>query len=194
MTKFTVYPATREDCDYIAEGIMTAVGKEICDDLADKLLPDAGSVKELFSSLAASEKSQYSYKNSFIAYDSNRKKAGVIIAYDGAMLHTLRRAFVELYNVMCGTDAKESDFDDETSSDEIYIDTLMVSPKYRRQGIGFLLINEVEKKFKESGKPIGLIVDHDNINAQNLYMKSGFSIKGRRKFCGVEMQHMQKII
>ncbi len=189
---FHISQAKKEDSGFIAEGIITAVGTEISDDFANKFLPGAGTVKEFFSKLACSEFSQYSYKNSLIAFDSENNRVGVIVAYDGAVLHQLRQTFVNAYNEWCGTDAKESDFDDETSPDEIYVDTLMVRPEYRGNGIGGRLIEEVEKKFKVHGKPLGLIVDYDNINAQKLYSKSGFKQKGSRKFCGVEMIHMQK--
>lgn len=192
MNKFIISPAKKEDSDFIAEGVMTAVGEEICEDLSKNLLPDIGTVKTLFSNIASMENSQYSYRNALIAHDKDGNRAGVIVAYDGADLHELRQPFVDAYNKMCGTQFQESDFDDETSDDEIYIDTLMVGKKYRNQGLGGELIRAIEKKYAGQPKPIGLLVDYQNPGAFQLYEKMGFSRVDDRKFCGVEMRHMKK--
>lgn len=188
--KYIVKEASKKDANVIAEGIMSAIGEEICTDLGggkERL----GDVKRLFSELAEQECSQYSYLNSLVAVDEDDRIAGVIVAYDGELLHSLRMTFVEKYNEIFNAEMKESELDDETTPDEIYIDTLMVRPEYRRQGVGALLIGGVIKKFAYSGKPIGLLVDYTNPNARKLYAKVGFEGLGTRKFCGVDMEHMQ---
>lgn len=190
--EFTIRNARKEDADFIAEGILEAVGKEACDNMAVQLTAGAGSVKDIFATVAALEHSQYSYNNALIAEAGNGKRAGVIVAYDGARLHDLRVAFIDEYNRRCGTSYKESDMDDETDPSEIYIDTLRVGPEYRRQGLGGMLIDSVAQRFKDSGKPLGLLVDYDNTKAHSLYEKSGFSPVGPRRFLGIEMLHMQK--
>lgn len=190
---YRIIGASKEDADVIAEGIMTAIGEEICTDLAGgkENLP---MVRRLFRELAEKETSQYSYLNTLKAVDENGAIAGVIVAYDGADLHTLRQDFVDKYNELFNATLSESDFDDETSPDEIYIDTLMVGSAYRRQGIASMLIDELGKKYAGCGKALGLLVDYTNPNARKLYAKSGFESKGMRKFCGVEMEHMQKAL
>ncbi len=188
---FTITNAGKDDADFIAEGIMEAVGSEICHNLAGGFIPGAGTVKGLFSRIASEDFSQYSYRNALIAKDENGERAGVIVAYDGADLHELREAFVKEYNRMCGTDYKESDYDDETDEGEIYIDTLAVRPEYRNHGLGTKLIYEVKSRSAHMKKPIGLLVDPDNPNARKLYEKIGFKWIGNRKFAGVDMHHMQ---
>ena len=189
---FIIKEARKEDSDFIAEGIMTAVGDEICSSLAESLQKGNDSVRQLFSNIAAMDKSQYSYHNALIAYDKYGNKAGVIVAYDGAGLHDLRQPFVDAYNDMSGLNLSESEFDDETSPDEIYIDTVMVKPEYRRKGLGSALIHEIEHKYSKSGKPLGLLVDYENPNAKKLYEELGFKAVGQRRFAGTEMLHMQK--
>lgn len=189
--EFRIRNARKEDADFIAEGILEAVGHEACDHMAAELPVGAGSVKDLFSKVASLEKSQYSYHNALIAEDEEGNRAGVIVAYDGAKLHELRVAFIDEYNRRCGTSYEESEMDDETDPSEIYIDTLCVRPAYRRNGLGGKLIASVAEKFKQSGKPLGLLVDHENPNAKSLYEKSGFSPIGPRRFLGIEMLHMQ---
>lgn len=188
---YRVIGASKEDADIIAEGIMTAIGEEICSDLGGgkDRLPD---VRRLFRELAEKETSQYSYLNTLKAIDETGNIAGVIVAYDGANLYNLRKDFIDKYNEIFHTAMTDKDLDDETTPDEIYIDTLMVRSEFRRQGVGGLLIEETAKKHAWSGKPLGLLVDYTNPNARKLYIKSGFEGKGMRKFCGVEMEHMQR--
>lgn len=191
--EYTITEACRKDATMIAEGIMSAIGEEICIELGggrDHLTE----VKRLFTELAEKETSQYSYRNTLVAKDETGKTAGVIVVYDGALLHTMRQDFVNKYNEIFNGNMLENELDEETTSDEIYIDTLMVRPEYRRQGIGALLIEGAAKKFSDSGKPLGLLVDYTNQKARKLYSKVGFEGKGMRKFCGVEMEHMQRAL
>lgn len=189
--KYRVVGASIEDAEIIAEGVMAAIGEEICIDLGggrDSLQE----VKRFFKELAEKETSQYSYLNTLKSVDECGNIAGVIVAYDGAKLYDLRKAFIDKYNEIFHGSMTEKDLEDETSPDEIYIDTLMVRDEYRRQGIGSLLIESVAEKHAGCGKQLGLLVDYDNPNARKLYVKSNFEGKGNRKFCGVEMEHMQR--
>lgn len=144
--EYNITEACRKDATMIAEGIMSAIGEEICIELGggrDHLTE----VKRLFTELAEKETSQYSYRNTLVAKDETGKTAGVIVVYDGALLHTMRQDFVNKYNEIFNGNMLENELDEETTSDEIYIDTLMVRPEYRRQGIGALLIEGAAKNF-----------------------------------------------
>jgi ribosomal protein S18 acetylase RimI-like enzyme len=57
----------------------------------------------------------------------------------------------------------------------IIIDTLTVHPDYRRQGVGTLLIQEIEKRHPNK-KELCLIVALYNVNAMLTYDKLGFDI------------------
>lgn len=192
MTDITISPASIEDCYFIAEGILSAVGVELSENLGSRIKQGRGSVMDLFADVASRENSQYSYRNTLIVKDNTGKRAGVVIAYDGAALHELRQAFVNEFNRRCGTNHKEGEWDNETSDDEIYIDTVSVSPEFRHQGIGTRLIQAIEERYKGIGKPLGLLCAHDNQEARKLYEKLGFRAVGTRKFAGEEMIHMQK--
>lgn len=189
--KYRVVRAVKEDAEIIAEGVMVAIGEEICIDLGGGRdnLPE---VMRFFKELAEKETSQYSYLNTLKAVDEFGNIAGVIVAYDGAKLYELRKDFIDKYNEIFHLAMKDEDLEDETSPDEIYIDTLMVRNEYRRQGIGSLLIESLAEKHIGCGKQLGLLVDYVNPNARKLYVKLGFEKKGMRKFCGVEMEHMQR--
>ena len=57
----------------------------------------------------------------------------------------------------------------------INIHDFIVSPDFRKQGVGFFLLNEISKYAAEKGYcRINLEVRHDNYKAQNLYKKAGF--------------------
>lgn len=189
---FQIIEARPTDAPFLGHAIMTAIGREVCADIAggeDKLEP----LEQMFARLAAREDTQYSYRNALVAISSDGSQAGAIIAYDGALLHELRERFVEEHNRTFGSTFSEADMDDETSPDEIYIDTLMVEPQYRRMGIAQNLIKAVTEKHKDSGKPVGLLVDYTNPRARALYTKYGFISLGDRPFCGTVMEHMQNL-
>lgn len=188
--EFKIVPATPSDAGFIADAVMTAIGRDICLKMAgdvDRL----DLLREVFTRLGAMEDSQYSYLNSSIAFDPMGNRAGAVICYDGALLHRLRLAFIRVSNDLLGWNLSEIDFTDETSADEVYLDSLMVRPEYRRRGLGGLLIAEASRKAKEAGKPLGLLVDYDNPDARRLYIAQGFRSVGSRKFAGVDMEHLQ---
>jgi ribosomal protein S18 acetylase RimI-like enzyme len=57
----------------------------------------------------------------------------------------------------------------------INIHDFIVSPKFRKKGIGQFLMNSIIDYAKSNGYcKINLEVRHDNIKAQNLYLKTGF--------------------
>lgn len=58
----------------------------------------------------------------------------------------------------------------------INIHDFIVSPKYRKQGIGEFLLTGIENYAKKRGYcKLNLEVRKDNIKAQNLYKKAGYS-------------------
>lgn len=188
--KFNIIPAKRSDAPFIAKTVLTAIGEELTLNIAGKpaRLP---LVNEVFTNLAAMDNSQYSYHNTLVAVTPDGKLAGAVVYYDGDKLHTLREAFVKEANRLLGWNITQDDFTDETSSDEVYLDSLMVLPEYRNQGLGAKLIGEVRREAQSAGKPLGLIVDFDNPTARRLYARLGFRSVGRRPFAGKEMEHMQ---
>lgn len=190
MKEIEIREAVPADASKIAEAIMEAVGREITLDFAGgpERLP---LVKEVFTELAQMPDSQYSYRNTLIAETSEGEVAGVAIAYDGALLHQLREKFAEAANRILGMNLVADEMADETSDDEIYLDTLCVFEPWRRKGIASRLIDASSRKHLNTGKPLGLLVDKDNSRARSLYIKNGFRYVDDRPFAGVMMDHMQ---
>ena len=189
MESIRIRKAIPEDAPAIARGIIMAVGEEIATEFAGspERLP---LVEKVFTDLARREDSQYSYRNSLVAETESGDIAGIIVAYDGARLHDLRPAFCEEAAATLGINIKSEDMHDETSPDEIYLDSLAVFPPYRRHGLGRRLIAAAIDEHKSSGKPIGLLCDPPNKKARRLYESLGFKPAGQRPFADTMMDHL----
>lgn len=186
----------KEDAEFLAQVVTEAMGPELCLGLAESVgrLP---LVKQLFATLAAMDESQYSYKNAFIADDSDGNPVGGIIAYDGELLHKLRLAFIREANIILGWNVKEEEAEnwgDEADRGEIYLDSLYVAPHARKRGVASSLLEAVNLKFKNSAKPLGLLVEPENTVAIATYKKWGFIEVGVSNFFYNPMIHMQLYI
>ncbi len=194
MENFTIIEARREDAPFIAKTVMGALGEDLCLNLGGgkERLP---LVTELFCNLAALEDSQYSYKHSLLAVDSNGLHVGCVIFYDGERLHSLRGAFIKEANKILGWNVTTEDAEewgDETEPGELYLDSLFVTPEHRGNGVAKSLINEVGKKASKIGKPVGLLCEPENEKALRLYNSVGFKDVGISNFFRVPMKHLQK--
>ena len=68
------------------------------------------------------------------------------------------------------------------NKEEAEIITMAVIPKYQKQGIGFLILNQLEKELLKSNcNKIFLDVASNNLIALHLYKKAGFKNFGIRK-------------
>lgn len=183
-----------EDAGFLAQVVTEALGPELSKGLAgsEARLP---LVKKLFTRLAADPDSQYSYRNSLVATTDDDTPIGGIIAYDGADLHRLRYAFAREANEILGwnvTEEEVENWDDEAQPGEIYIDSLYVVPEYRKRGVASALLKGVEERFKDSQKPLGLLVEPENRGAFSAYLHWGFREVGISHFFRTPMIHMQK--
>ena len=185
--------ASPEDASLIADAILEAVGDEITDGLAgDRCSRE--DVHDLFMRLASRKDTQYSYTNARIAFSDDGAPMGVCVSYDGAALKRLRVPFFHEACTTLGwkmTSEEMDNFPGETESDEFYLDTLMVLPNFRGQGVARGLIGDARDKAAAAGKPLGLLCDKDNGKARRLYDRCGFQCVGERPFAGTIMDHLQ---
>ena len=189
----SIIDATPEDADFIAWGIMEAVGPELVDQMAgEDGTPE--DVHLVFSRLALRDDSQYSYLNTRIALASDGQKAGVCVSYDGADLIELRKTFFEEATRQLGWEISEEEIASmkpETTEEEYYLDSLMTLPEYRGRGVARQLILDADKKAVIKNKPLGLLCDKTNTRARRLYESVGFKAVGKRPFAGHDMDHLQ---
>lgn len=183
-----------EDAKFLATVVTGAIGNELCIGLAgsESRLP---LVMELFTRLASEPDSQYSYKNALVATTDEGLPMGGIISYDGALLHELRKAFIRAANDILGWNVSEKEAEnwgDEADAGEIYIDSLYVVPEFRKKGVASALLRGVEKRYAETDKPLGLLVEPENKHALQTYKHWGFKDVGISNFFRTPMIHMQK--
>ena len=173
----------------IARLIMQAMNYDCCRYFTgpDHTLDD---FERVMTSLVLSEKSQYSHLNTLVAIDDDGRLCGMCVSYDGGRLHELRKAFVDAAKENFGRDF--SGMADETSSGELYIDSIAVPEDCRGRGIATLLLNAVIDKALAMKLPaVGLLVDKGNPKAEKLYGRVGFKYVEDNMWGGHEMKHLQ---
>ncbi len=179
--------AIKEQSAAIARLIMTAMTDECCLYFCGEGY-GLDDFYAMMTRLVEREDSQYSYKNTIVAMDSD-KVVGVSVCYDGGSLHTLRRAFIEAARESIGKD--HSGIDDETQAGELYLDSLAVLPDYRRQGIASRLLLATKERADRMGLPcVGLLVDQGNPVGESLYASVGFRYLNDNQWGGHPMKHL----
>lgn len=183
-----IIPAEKKHAGLIANVIVTAVGREHCEEMAIDGRGAAG-IEALFREMAERDDTQYSYRNALIATTDCGTPMGAIVAYDGGRLEELRRPFLVRLQEEIGIDP--SDVPDETEPGEYYLDSLAVLPEYRGQGVASRLIAAAAERGHTIGLKPGLLVAKDNPRARKLYEHIGFRKVGDRPFMGIVMDHLQ---
>lgn len=154
-------------------------------------LEDPRQALPLFETLFSRPGNQYSYENA-VLYEDENGIGGLIIAYDGGKLHTLRQPVLDYI----GEQHKHYFLpEDETGPGEYYLDSIAVSPASQGKGIGKQLIRAALEKGKREGLDFaGLLVHTDNINAQQVYERLGFGVVKTVTFSGGFYYHLQKVL
>lgn len=185
--KITYRPARPEEAAEIAELIMQAMNYECCQNFAgpDHTVDD---FREVMTRLVARRETQYSFENTLVAVAEDGRVAGCCVAYDGAQLIGLRRAFIEEALQSFGIDY--SGMDEETQAGELYIDSLAVAGEFRGQGIASELLRQTIRRAGELGLPAGLLVDKANPKAEQLYRRLGFEYQNDATWGGHAMRHL----
>lgn len=190
MNNITITKANPNEASLIATMIMEAMNLDCCQWFAgpNHTLED---FHQLMTRLVTMDDSQYSYRNTLTAHSDN-ELAGILVGYNGADLHSLRRAFIEGAKQSFGIDY--SKIDDETQAGEYYLDSLCVDSRFRGQGIATELLKAGINRGRELGvAATGLLVDAGNPLAQKLYSRVGFEVMGQTAWGGHPMNHMQYV-
>ena len=178
--KINIGPATPDRASHIASLIMEAMNPGCCQNLAGAHHTLA-EFHQVMERLVRMEDSQYSYRNTLLATNSEGITAGIIVSYDGAQLKA-KETFGIDYTGM----------DPETQEGELYIDSLAVPAAFRGKGIAKMLLKAVIEKGWEMGLPaVGLLVDKGNPKAERLYADMGFEYVNDAVWGGHSMKHLQ---
>lgn len=178
----------KDQASIIATFIMEAMNHECCQNLAG----DHHSLDDfhrVMTQLVEREDSQYSYLNTLVALSEEGEVMGVCVGYDGARLHELRKAFLEL--ALKELDMDHSGMPDETQAGEFYLDSICVDSRFRGKGVASALLRAMAQKAAQEGfHTIGLLVDKGNPRAEKLYTRVGFSYANDTTWGGHPMKHM----
>lgn len=181
-----IRPALPEDYKQVAPLIIQAMEDLACT-FANTENPQMAI--PLFEHFFQQKANQYSFTHTLV-YEETGKVLGSITFYDGALLPQYRKPFLEYI----AENYKVTDLviEDETAPNEIYIDTLSVSPNHQGKGIGKQLLAAAISHAKNSGqKKIGLLVDFKNPSAKKLYTALGFESVGEKQLGNCIYEHLQ---
>ncbi len=185
----SIGPASRSQAAGIAQLIMQAMNYDCCQYFVGEGYTLAD-FEAAMTDLVAQDNSQYSYRNTLVATAADGTLCGIIVAYDGALLHTLRRAFVDIMWQRFRRDF--SNMQDETQAGELYLDSLAVRADCRGKGIATMLLTAAINRGRDEGLPaVGLLVDCGNPRAEALYCRLGFECVGNSTWGGHPMHHLQ---
>ena len=131
---------------------------------------------------------QYSYENCWIIEEDNKILAAANI-YNGANLDILRAPIIKILQ----EDYQQPyHFEDETTTGEIYIDSIAVNPQQQGRGLGSKLLHFIINVYVfQNHQTLGLLVDKENPHAKKLYIKLGFKKIGEKTLVGKTMEHLQ---
>jgi len=181
-----IRPARPEDYKQVAPLIIQAMEDLACTFANAK---DPQKAIPLFEHFFQQKANQYSFEHTLV-YEETAVAMGSITFYDGELLAQYRKPFLEYISEKYKVTGLV--IEDETTPNEVYIDTLSVSPKHQGKGIGKQLLAAAISQAKNSDqKKIGLLVDLNNPNAKKLYLSLGFESVGKKQLGNCVYEHLQ---
>ncbi|GAA0875829.1 GNAT family N-acetyltransferase [Wandonia haliotis] len=178
--------ATPNDSEILADCIFLAMG-----DITYRFIGEENTEKAIafLRSMTRERANQYSYENSWVVEDENKKVVAAAVLYDGARLNELRKPVMSMLKQVYN---RELHLEDETEKGEYYIDCIGVKPDQQGKGIGSMILRFlIDEYVIQKGETLGLLVDKENPNAKKLYLKLGFQSAGTKVLTGKEMEHLQ---
>lgn len=162
-----------EDCLFVARGICMALHAVTEERMLEKIAIICQRTDVL-----------YSYRHALIAWQGD-VPIGLCLCYDGANYHEMRKTTFPLFRRIMGHEESHQQMDldnaeDEAVAGEYYMDSLAVMPSYRKNGVGYKLMQaQLEKAWQMGFDKATLLVDPENETAQRLYKKLGFEHDGK---------------
>jgi ribosomal protein S18 acetylase RimI-like enzyme len=179
--------------------------------MADYLfgMDNAQKALRVLESLFQAKSSRFSYRYTEVVSLSG-KVAGLAITYPARLIKTLELPlairlfqvsgisgfyqFVRRVQPLLGIK--------EAENDEYFIDNIAVLPEQQGQGLGKLMLDQIEKRAREQGfDKVSLTVDKDNEHAIAWYLKTGFDVvqtveieQLRRRFGYAGYHRMLKVL
>ncbi|MCD8303414.1 MAG: GNAT family N-acetyltransferase [Prevotellaceae bacterium] len=187
-TSFKLRSAAKEDAPFLARCLMEAMGGEVME--REETERDRR-VLGVLETLCGREDTLYSWQFATVAETESGTCVGASIAYPGAEYHQRRLVSFGLAREIITFDTER--MEDESEAGELYLDTLAVLPRWRRQGVGGLLMRRWLRQAEETGLTATLICATDNAKAHRLYESMGLRDVRRAFVFGEYYQKMALI-
>lgn len=184
----SIRKARKEDAREAVPLIMEAIG-----DIAMQLTGETEEAKvtQEFEHLFTRTDNRHSYLYTYVA-EIEGSVAGVLVFYSAEQATTLDAHLEEYLSNKKGTAVK---IDPETLPGEWYVDTVVVNPTYRGQGIGTKLLNYAEQLVKSfGGGKLSLNVETEKYAAISLYNRLSFDNVCPWTIIGEPFYHMVKTV
>lgn len=179
--------AQPEDAEKAAPLIINAIG-DIANHMTAQQKPAA--VLKKIEEMVRGEHTRHSYRYTYTA-TVNGDIAGILVLYHGNQAESLDRYLIDQLKKQ----GHERTIEPEAHTDEWYIDTVSVDPKYQGQRIGSKLFEFAEERVSsQGGGKLSLNVDVDKEAAIRLYKRLGYSISEPWTIIGEPFHHMVKVI
>ncbi|MBS4762280.1 GNAT family N-acetyltransferase [Carnobacteriaceae bacterium zg-ZUI252] len=164
----------------------------IWEDMSHPLLTllDDATFKHTMCDLMRRDESKFSYRNALV-YEINHQVVGVLYGYDGHKEPAYDKQLIDyIRKRFPNVDTTPLHMERESCDDEWYLDSLVVAPQHRSQGIAKAFFNYLHANASQS--IIGLNCEYGNDNAFALYQKMGYKNVYSTTFLGHTYRHMQR--
>lgn len=167
--------------------ILSEMELPLLDNLDDDLL------NEIIIEAMKSPNYRFGYDHAWVC-EQDSQIVGVLFGYPGEF-GSLVDGPLEVALVNRGLEPIDFKSGSETHSGEWYLDSVVVSPIYRRKGIAHRLLQTVSTIAKDAGyDTIGLNCPVDNVIAYKLYSEAGFIERTKNLLGGKVYLHLSKDI
>ncbi|AQP53155.1 hypothetical protein CBF34_02410 [Vagococcus penaei] len=137
---------------------------------------------------------RYGYQT-MIVKEIDGQVAGIAVGYPDKREKTIDADFITLLNEHGLSDDYRFFTEIEAFPNEWYLDTLVTSPDFRRQGVANSLLDALPEIARQQGcDKIGLNCDQINQQAQQVYLKKGFKKMGETTLSNHRYDHLQWLI
>lgn len=127
-----------------------------------------------------------------LVYEKDQKIAGVVYGYPGKIENIIDQAFTALYPKYEINPANILFVDSETFAGEWYLDSLVVHPDFRNQGIAKELLFASRTLARDTNEfIIGLNCDISNPSAESIYRSVGFDDHSLFQLGSHQYKHLQ---
>ncbi len=169
---FVLRNATKDDARFLATCLMEAMGGKVMERMQEGTLTAEDERKiGILTEICERDDTLYTWRFGTIAETSDGCPVGASIAYPGDDYHERMLTSFSHAKAIVSFDVQK--MEDESQAGEMYLDTLVVVPTFRRRGVAQALMRRWLQQAEDKGLTATLAVARDNAKAHSLYESMG---------------------